>query len=283
MSDYLPSSCYDKISKEGIRYNKKENSMFVRDMYLSLWNEYINLYGVKTDFYVHGYDKNNHNFLYGEDPTAEYEESKSVNMMLEFQSDALMLAKFGIETNADVVAYVSVEDFRNIFGINKEPKSGDVIELVESAWEVSELPKYTDSTTGETTGFDAKTLLCHYKDRETVANIIMDISGLYGYQYVRHPQLFEITEIRYQEYTQPGVNFLQGHYVWKLHAKRFDYSFEPGIRGENPTQQVYDNDLFGSLSGDHNQKPYTQNTNEESKKTWDYEENDTNTSPYGYY
>jgi hypothetical protein len=277
--------CFDNIEelRESVRFQRKENTIFARDMYSNIWQEYINLYGIRTEYHVYGYSTTDHDFVYGEHPTASYNESKPINMILEFQSDALLLSKFGIETNADLIAMVSVKDYRNTFGIDAEPKSGDVLELVESAWQVSELPQYYDPASQATTGFDAKTLLCEYKDPEVAASIIMAVSGLYGYKYVRVPQLFEITEVKYQDFTQTGMNLLQGHYVWKIHAKRFDYSFENGIDGEAPNQQVYDNDFFGALSGSQTQKPYDQTVDSEGKKTWDYEEKGTNSAPYGYY
>lgn len=278
-------SCFDNIAADLDKYRflNKENTIFARDMYSTYWKDYINMFGVRTGYYIHGYDVNNHDFIYGEDPTAPFSDQKSINMILEFQSDALVFAKFGFETNADIIGAVSIAEYRNKFGMNSEPKAGDIIELTESAWLTSELPMYTDSTTHGTTGFDAKTLLCEYKDPEHVASIILSAEDLYGYRFVRYPQLFEITEVKYQDYTMGNINFLQGHYVWKIHAKRFDYSFEPNISGENPNQQVYDNDFFGNLSGSQVQKPYPQEVDAAGDKTWDYNNKGTDTSPYGYY
>ena len=274
---------------ESVRYSNPNNNVGTKNMYMTVWKDYINMYGIGVEYHPHGYNlKTQDDFIYGEDITEPFLPEKHINMRLEFQSDALLLAKFGIETNADLIALTSIEDYRNVFGINAEPKCGDVLELAESAWTVSELPIYADSTSGETTGFDARTLLCRYKDPTTVASVMMSLSGLYGFKYVRHPQLFEITEVKYQDYTQSGMNFMQGHYIWKLHAKRFDYSFEPGISGENPSQSVYDNSFFGALSADGTeitpQKPYTNNVNDEGDaKVWNYEERGTDTTPYGKY
>jgi len=274
---------------ENVRYLNKDTSIGTKNMYMNVWKDYINMYGVAVEYHPHGYTlATQDDFIYGEDPTEPFKPSKTLNMRLEFQSDALLLSKFGIETNADLICLSSIQDFRNVFGINAEPKCGDVLELVESAWDITELPVYIDSNTGETTGFDARTLLCQYKDPEAVASIFMSLSGLYGFQYIRHPQLYEITEVKYQDFTQSGMNFMQGHYIWKIHAKRFDYSFEPGIVGENPPQSVYDNSFFGALSTVDTSatptKPYTQNVETEGNtKVWDYDEKRTDTSPYGYY
>ena len=42
-----------------------------------------------------------------------------------------MLSKFGIMLDADATAWIPIEDFQEIFGAGAEPKSGDVLELVD--------------------------------------------------------------------------------------------------------------------------------------------------------
>lgn len=288
MTAYLDQLQQYQGDSDQVRLQNKESTLGARNMFMDLWSDSINIAGIAIGYHVHGYNLSTQDdFIYGEDITEPFQASKNINMRLEFQSDAILLSKFGIETNADVIATVSIKDYRNKFGINAEPKAGDVLELIESAWDITELPIYTDSITGETTGFDARTLLCRYKDASVVGSIMMELSALYGFKYVRHPQLFEVTEVKYQDFTQPGMNVLQGHYVWKLHAKRFDYSFEYGLSGENPTQSVYDNSFFGALSSVSGSatpdKAYTQNVDTAGNQIWNYEERGTDTSPYGYY
>ena len=44
------------------------------------------------------------------------------------------------------------------------------------------------------------------------------------------------------------LNPLMGHYIWKITAKRYDYSFEAGFPDEDNNVQVYDNAFSGVLS-----------------------------------
>ncbi len=62
----------------------------------------------------------------------------------------------------------------------------------------------------------------------------------------RDGKLFEITE-RVDE-DNSKINPLMGHYVWLLKAKRFDYSWEPGITPEKGSQQVHDDTNYGTLT-----------------------------------
>ena len=450
-------SCFDNIDKfrEEKRYLNKDKNAGIRGMYENLWAEYINRYGVQTTYFRHGYNLTTQDdFVYGEDPTEPFLPSQTLNMIVEYQTDALLLSKFGLESTADLTAVVSIKDYQDTFGLGIEPKAGDVMELTEAAWLSSEMPMYdgllskynvvshiaktdiivvsgdvastklapvkaqvfeddlsftvplyttTSSITSETypienellpipahitssyhlripvqgvtyfvplytpttpvtlpginslyfaydivdlngediksngffpfnyetdddillmplytysnttsgsggpveptviisgsefdwLGVPAKELLCmysmsHYPSGGDYLNsILIELSAVYGSPYIRYPQLFEITEVKYQDFSQPGMNFAQGHYVWQIHAKRFDYSFEPGISSEGPMDQVYDNSFFGTLSTFGNEpapeKVYPQEIEEASEEVWDYKKEGTNTDPYGYY
>jgi len=362
-------------------------------------------------------------------------------MIVDYQLDNLMLAKWGIENLSDLVGVVSIKDYQNKFGLGAEPKPGDVLELTEAGWLASEMPVYDDidsyfnvvaniaeldidivnvsvsptnlapikssvlenvlsymtpmyttsstitgnlypiegtlldvttSTSGDyylripnnsetyfvplytpnetifnpsvntlyfqydivdlnggdviSSGYlpfeyqdepllmpvyihatsteptptviksaenleyldmNASDLICKYRDPEYVATIKLELSGLYGAKYIRYPQLFEVTEVKYQDFSQPGVNFGQGHHVWVLHAKRFDYSFEVNAPTEGPVEKVYDNTFFGTLSTQGNtpteSKTYEDNVDSAGDAIWDYDETGTDTGPYGYY
>lgn len=308
--------------REQFRYLNKTNSTGMRDVASKWWIELVNLYGTKVSYYRHGYNTaTQDDYVYGEDPTASFHRPRQMNALVQWQQDALLLSKFGLQTEADLMALITVEDFQNTFGIGTEPKSGDVIQLDETAWEFIELPPFVSncnqgignwpirdpsipdpcdfpvgpfpSTT--VSGADMRDLLCTYKNPSAVAQIWLDmnqaaLSALYGQTYVRCPQMFEITEKRYQDFTQPGANFLMGHYVWILHGKRFDYSFEPGITPECGLPQVYDDTFSGRLTGGTNPatdpKEYDQNVRDESDEDiWDYGAGDEtrNTDVYGDY
>ena len=96
----------------------------------------------------------------------------------------------------------------------------------------------------------------------------------------RGPNYYVITQRLDQDIAQ--INPLMGHYVWLIKAKRFEYSFEPGLSGEQVNQQVYDDTLTPGVTGaDRN---YTTNVDQETiDKTFDYTESSNYDSVYGGY
>ena len=85
----------------------------------------------------------------------------------------------------------------------------------------------------------------------------------------RDGKKFEVTERLDEEITQ--INPLMGHYVWIIKAKRYEYSFEPGLSAEAMSDQVFDNTNFGRLSGGDNPeedgKSYSGTSADEYQKT----------------
>jgi len=86
----------------------------------------------------------------------------------------------------------------------------------------------------------------------------------------RNGNIYEITQRLDQDIAQ--INPLAGHYVWLLKAKRFEYSFEPGVIQEAKNDQVYDDTLHPGVSGAN--KPYTNDINIASQKVFDYTKTD---------
>ena len=62
----------------------------------------------------------------------------------------------------------------------------------------------------------------------------------------RGGNFFEVTERTDQDNAE--LNPLGGHYMWRLKAKRMDYSWQPGLTGERGNEQVYDDTFSGILS-----------------------------------
>jgi hypothetical protein len=102
----------------------------------------------------------------------------------------------------------------------------------------------------------------------------------------RGSKWFEITERVDQDIAQ--LNPLLGHYVYRVKAKRYEHSFEPGLSGERQNQQVYDNSFSGIISSNipgisaSESKSYSFDVDTESKtKVLDMSVN--NTDIYGSY
>ena len=102
----------------------------------------------------------------------------------------------------------------------------------------------------------------------------------------REGKIFEVTDRVEQDISK--INPLLGHYIWLIKAKRFDYSFEPGLSGEAVIDQVYDDSRSGLLSGFTQGaspgKAYTDDIQLQSKDIFDYNAYfDSNDDIYGGY
>jgi len=262
---------------ESIRYLNKANNDNERAIFSGYWNELIGRYGTKVEYYTYNYSLTTQDFLYGEDPVASYAVPINIVMFADIASEAILLSKFGIQTDADVTLLVTMEDYARKFGKNKEPKSGDVIRLTELGWDVNEVPGYGSNTSSLSD--DIFTDICYYKGNNPATIVYPPTSNSLGdaisgsARWIRSAQLFEITDRAHQDMTI-NTNTLLGHYVWVLKGKRFDYSYQPGIDKELFMGDVGEETRTGLLSG-YNQpqspdKDYPGNIQDESDTMWDY-------------
>jgi len=282
------------------RYTNKNATENERNLMQSYWSELIGRFGTKVDYYTYNYSLTAHDYLYGEQPTANFSGPLPIIMMADLASESILLSKFGIQTDSDVTLVVTVEDYRNTFGPNAEPKAQDVIRLTEMGWDSGELPTYSPTSnacSAINAGEDPiKVHLCYGKSLEDMATLCYpastDANGNPIDQdgntmtWVRCPQLFEITERRHQDFTV-NTNMLGGHYIWVLRGKRFDYSYQPGIAPECHMGDVGEETRTGLLSGGSQQqspdKDYPGNaTDESNNQIWDYDNGETARSDEAY-
>jgi hypothetical protein len=94
----------------------------------------------------------------------------------------------------------------------------------------------------------------------------------------RNGNIYEITQRLDQDIAQ--INPLAGHYVWLIKAKRFEYSFEPGVNQEAQNNQIFEDTKYAFASGAN--KPYDYNVSEASKKVFDYTKTDYSDVYGGY-
>jgi len=272
-----------KNNWEKFRYLNKNITDNERALFANYWEELVNRYGTKAEYYVYNYSTaaSAHDYLYGEQPTANYIGPFIVNVLIDIPNEALLLSKFGLQTNADFTAIITIADFQNIMGENNEPKSQDVVRLVEAGWESTELP-----TSGE-----VLKQLCTMKDPDQYATINYSVTDV---NFVRCPQLYEITERLWQDFGLKTTT-LMGHYVWVIRGKRFDYSYQPGIIPECRQGVVSDDTRTGIATGGSQnvdfqnpqpEKPYPDNVDQDVENNiWDYNSGDTarNDNVYGKY
>lgn len=246
---------------KGVRFNRKTQNANERKLLMSYWKEITQLYGTYGDYFVYNYQLSAHDFLYGEQPLAPYiVPPKGFPILAEFQNDSMLLSKFGIQTEADVVFIIPIQTFYEQFGNGAEPKSGDLIRLTELGWDrpggvndlntarvapVTSCSDYTDPLEGLCSDgiLEFPAIGCNtdrnaysaYDDAATFASLL------------RGAPVYEITERRDENMTQQ-YNALAGHYVWVCHGKKFDYSYQPNAPREPGSNQVSDETIFGLIS-----------------------------------
>lgn len=282
------------------RFLRKSQNENERRLFQNYWKEYTNLYGTYVDYFTYEYRVSAHDFFYGEHPVAPYASPKGMVILAEFQNDSLILSKFGIQTEADVVFVIPIMSYYEQFGFGTEPKAGDLIRLTELGWDrpggMDDINVPTTAPVSACDDFtDPLDLLCSDGIVEQpIPNCFTDTNAYSGYndtetfnQLIRGAPVFEITERRDENMTMP-YNTLQGHYIWILHAKRFDYNYAPNAPREPGGDQVTDDTLYGKLSGGTNYpegpKQYNQNIKDESDTEWNYTDHpQDNTTVYGEY
>jgi hypothetical protein len=286
----------------GVRFSRKSTNENERRLFQSWWNELNQLYGTYVDYYTYDYSLSAHDFFFGEHPLAPFSGPTPMIMMAQFNNDSQLLSKFGIRTDADVTFIIPILTYRAAFNSNTaEPKAGDLIRLTELGWDrpggvddLNTLVSETSTCSGWAAN-DPLSLLCS-DGVATVSSLDCRTDSTYYSAYndiatferlTRGATIYEITERRDENLTM-NYNMLQGHYVWILHGKRFDYSYQPNAPREPGHDQVSDETMYGKLSGGSDyperQKLYNGNVEDESKRIWDYSKRpNSDTSVYGNY
>jgi len=294
MSLLRPTGCnaVPAINYENYRYLNKEKTSNERGLMTTYWDELIGRFGTRIEYYTYNYSISTHDYLYGEEPVASFSGPLPIVMMADLQTESILLSKFGIDTNADCTLVVTMENYARIFGRDVEPKSGDVLRLVELGWDVNEVPGYGSATSP--TSAQVLNTICMYKGVDPATIVYPPTANREGTPvsgsdvWVRCPQLYEITERRHQDMTL-GTNTLMGHYIWVLKCKRFDYSYQPGINPECRSDDIGEETRTGLLSGgSQSQSPdktYPGNATDDSNAIWDYNDPDHSRpiSVYGDY
>lgn len=263
-----------------------------RALFDSWWRDLINRYGVCSWYYPMNYDPTDKHAIYGE--VYEFDSPIPIMIMAEIGSESWLFSKFGLQTDSDFTAVAHIATWNETFGsaVSSEPKVGDVVRLDITGWSNAEAERQTD------TGYASGDSICSVLNRnlsslcEYAANVLLSAEDLTtgenanGLNLIpnitltvcpsdgdwrRFPQLYQITERRYQD-LGTGINMLGGHYVWLLRGKRFDYSYESGIGPENPAD---DNTPGGIVNDDDSIETI-------SDEIFDYDDNpNTDDSVYG--
>tara|TARA_R100000951_G_scaffold112807_1_gene113745 strand:- start:10127 stop:10945 length:819 start_codon:yes stop_codon:yes gene_type:complete len=191
-------------------FSSKANTEGEREVISNIIEEAITMYGQCIDYYVCTYNLTGADNIYGEDTTTSYWTPVQTVAYATLNEDALTLSRFGFESDDELTLYVHISTFKTDF-------------QNEAVWDLV-------SHRVEPKADDVFSLVDYGSDRPEP----------------RGPKFFQVTEVIDSDINE--MNALGGHYVWKVKAKRHEYSFEPGLSGEEGADQVYDNTLFGRSS-----------------------------------
>lgn len=158
-----PNDDYNTLRylNKGINYNE-------RLLMSSYWREQINIYGMIVKYYVNKTTAQNADVLYGSAPAAGFNTPVQIIMIVKPDADASTFTRFGLMSDTDASAYIHPDDFEKVLGAGKEPKAGDVIELIEYGSDrinyPSRGPYYLELTerTDETFGQETNPIAGHY-------------------------------------------------------------------------------------------------------------------------
>ena len=213
------------------------------------FRDIITNFGVPVNYYINSFNLSGADLLYGEHPTAIFTRPVEMKMYLELQENAIQLSKYGYNSEDELTGYVHITTFTA---------------AVSSVFDYAAVGQYIEPKSGDIV--EVSVLGC---DRP---------NG-------RGSKWFEITERTDQDVAQ--INPLFGHYVYRIRAKRYEHTFQPGLTGEKRNDQVYENSFAGKLSSAIDSvsaspvKSYVGDIDEDSRNVFDMSVNDN--SIYGNY
>lgn len=195
-------------------YNNLENLGGQQVVVDSAWKDLINSAGMPIYYFVYKFNIKRSDKIWGEDILAEYEEPFQIKAYVEVKDVPKILGPMGgFFADDTITAYIHIKTF------NRKTKGMKVFEDLKLRYE----PKPSDLI--------------------QIIEFGCDRPGGRG------AKLFEVTN-KEDELISQNLNMGFAHYVWKITAKRFQYSYQDGAItpfGEEKNCQVYDNRVAGII------------------------------------
>ena len=104
----------------------------VKSNYRGMVANYASNYGMPISYWSTGYNLNDQNEIYGENPVARYRGPRKLKAVIDFQSYTTFLTKFGVMSDLDIVIYIPIQNFREVWG-EVIPLAGDLFLIDDSA------------------------------------------------------------------------------------------------------------------------------------------------------
>ena len=240
-------SCYITEQINGVNYysntgrftNKANNTNERERLYKTWWTDQIAQYGTSTTYFTRDAALSASDKFYGENTIGGFKDGISLVMVMNLSDNSITFSKFGLTSDDEVEAYIDISTFQETLSSNYDTGNGYLIE--PKAGDVFHLTEFGNDRVGGRVG-----------------------------------KYFEITE-RVDE-SIATINQLQGHYIFKIKARRYDFSYTDTDVEEFKSEQVTDDALSGKTT--ETVQDYINDLDTEQASYFDY---GTNDDVYGDY
>ena len=209
------------------------------------YQSYIAENGLPCWFYPYLFEEEKMEELTGEHSSAGYARPVEVLMVLEVKDAPSWVSQLGVENDETVTAWLHIRNFKNrvraILQNKKDDRYSDYdLMYCEEPWK-----KDAHNHNGKQQFF--KKIAPKPKDCFQVLTSSCDREWDAG------ARIWQITNVEDELWAQK-LNMSQGHYVWKITAKRYRYSFEHGM--SNLDDKASDNPMLGQMGETGNHQVY---------------------------
>lgn len=116
---------------EDVRHLDTDQTKQYREVISNQFLEQIDQWGTEVTYQQDTYRLSSHDSIYGEDTTREFGPETNLIMYVIFNSDSIILNRWGIESDADITAFIHISSFWDAYGTDAEPQMGDLIRTTE--------------------------------------------------------------------------------------------------------------------------------------------------------
>ena len=206
---------------------------------------YIAENGLPCWYYPYLFQQEKMQELTGEHNSAGYGKPVEVLMVLEVKDAPSWVTGLGIENDETVTAWLHIRSFKNrvkeILGKKDDDRYPDYDSIYcEEPWKKD----------AHNHGGKAQYLK---KIRPKPKDCFQVLTSACDREWDAGARIWEITNVE-DELWAEKINPSQGHYVWKITAKRYRYSFEYGMSSLD--EQCVDNPLLGEMGEKGNHQVY---------------------------
>lgn len=128
-----PYSLTDATNKIGVLpYDGVGATSPDRDRFKSWWQALVRRNGVRIKYWRYGYDFTNQDFLYGEAPTAPFEDDRLLAGAANLTNNAVTMQRFGFSASSDINVIIPIQEFVRVYGADARPHSDDLFTIVDA-------------------------------------------------------------------------------------------------------------------------------------------------------